>query len=151
MFINLIWIFKKCVQEVSMSEFFSLFVKFVFTLFIFAQYCLWWGQNEGTASHDWRHANILSSGWRGQGQSKQDPRHWCLHTCWFKCHTNRFPPQSRCYTFNLSLPDNIPFTCTEEVTYEQLFSGLRQSFWSYCILCARFKVFTAVSIKIQVF
>ena len=71
-------------------------VKFVFTLFIFAQCSLWWWQTEGTESRDWRHANVSVLGracGEGQGQSKQDPRHWCLHTCWFKCRTNRFPPR----------------------------------------------------------
>lgn len=94
----------------------------------------------------------LSSGGRGegQGQSKQDPRHWCLHTCWFKCRTNRFPPRPLLLYFQLRLPHNITFTFTAAVTYKQLFSRLGNSFLKF-LPCATFRVFTVMLIKIQVF
>lgn len=66
--------------------------------------------------------SLLEGG--GTGSEQTDPRHWCLHTCWFKFHTNRFLHGHFCYTYNFPLPHNIPCTLTEGTFYEEILNGL---------------------------
>ena len=75
MFINLIWIFTQELRVVYNSEFARRSVKRVFTLLILAQYSSWWGHNEGTASREWRHANVslLGLGVWGTGSEQTGP------------------------------------------------------------------------------
>jgi len=152
MFIKLIWIFNEELHVVYNSEFARQFVSFVFALFIFAQYSLCWWQNEGAASRDWRHANVslLGVGVRDRVRAN---RTRVTGVCTL-VGSNAARIDSLhghfCCTSNLHLPHNITFTFTSAVTYKQLFSGLRNSFWKF-LFDATFKVFTVTSIKIQVF
>jgi len=143
--------FQRELRVTHNSEFARQFVNFVFTHFIFAQYSLWWWQNEGTASRDWRHANVsLFSGW---GLRDRANRTRVTGVCTL-VGSNAARIHSLhghfCCTSNLRLPHNITFTFTAVVTYKHLFCWLRNSFWNF-LFHATLKVFTLMSIKIKVF
>lgn len=152
MFINLIWIFKEELQVVYNRESARQFVNFVLMRFIFAHFSLWWWQNEGTASRDWRHANVSLLGVGVKDRVRANRTRVTGVCTLVGSNAARIDSLHShfCCTSNLRLPHNMTFTFTSAVIYKQLFSGLRNFFWKF-LFYATFKVFTVMSIKIQVF